>query len=254
VLHYSLKKFFRNLRNQTRIPGTMYAERGESGMQADRSGIKAEFVAGYAEKIFYFCLRKCGGAAEAEDLAQDIILNVLAALGTAEPSNLRAYVWRIARNRYARWADANRRRGESVSGAVFDELDVPGAPSPEEDIARADDVRLLRRELAFIASDYRKIVVSHYIDNCGVSDIAAALNLPRGTVLSRLHRARNKIKEGFEMSREFGVLSYKPENVGFIMSGESGRDGALVLFEPFARQEHPARLLPQPATGRTPGD
>jgi RNA polymerase sigma factor (sigma-70 family) len=189
------------------------------------------FVADYAEKIFYFCLRRCGGAAEAEDLSQEITLNILSALRRTEPRNLSAYVWRVARNRYARWADAKRRRRESVSGADFDETGEPGALTPEAELVRAEDLRLLRRELAFIASDYREIVVAHYIENRSLEDIARSLSLPSGTVRSKLRRAREKLKEGISMSREFGVMSYKPESVDYIINaGElPSPDG-----EPFA--------------------
>ena len=59
----------------------------------------------YAEKLFYFCLKKTGDSFEAEDLTSDILVSILSALqkGT-EPSNFSAYVWQIARNRYAAWA------------------------------------------------------------------------------------------------------------------------------------------------------
>jgi hypothetical protein len=48
--------------------------------------------------------------------------------------------------------------------------------------------------------------------------------------VSKLYRIRQKLKEGIEMSREFGKLSYSPENVGFVMNGQSGRDGAPWCF------------------------
>jgi RNA polymerase sigma factor (sigma-70 family) len=185
------------------------------------------FVSEYAEKIFYFCLRKCGGAVEAEDLASDITLNLLTALRTAQPASLSAYVWRVARNRYARWTDAKRREreSESVSGAGLDELDAAGGDTLEAEFVRAEDVRLLRRELAFIAGDYREIIVAHYIDDRKIDDIARSLSLPRGTVLSKLHRARQKLKRGMIMSREFGVMSYKPENINIVYNGEFASDG-----------------------------
>ena len=62
-------------------------------------------------KLYYFCLKKTSDRGEAEDLTQDIALQVLTALrGGRQPENFSAYVWKIARNRYAAWADGKRRR------------------------------------------------------------------------------------------------------------------------------------------------
>jgi RNA polymerase sigma factor (sigma-70 family) len=187
------------------------------------------FVAEYAEKLFYFCLRKCGDADEAEDLTSDITLNILLALRNgAVPRDFKAWVWQIARNRYAKWAEQKRRRRESVSGADWYELDEYDAaePTPEAELIHAEDLSGLRRELAFIASDYREIVVAHYIDDRTLEDIARSLSLPGATVRSKLRRAREKLKEGMKMSREFGVLSYKPENIDMRFNcSEFPRDG-----------------------------
>ncbi|MCL2212361.1 MAG: RNA polymerase sigma factor [Oscillospiraceae bacterium] len=180
---------------------------------------KAAFATEYAEKIFYFCLRKCGNSTEAEDLAQDIVLCLLISLGKTQPDNLHAYVWQVARNRYAKWAAGKRKRLDSESGTELHDLEFADTSSPENECIHAEDLRLMRRELAFIAQDYREIVVAHYIDNRTVSHIAHHLDLPRGTVLWRLHRAREKLKEGMNMSRNFGSKSYKPEEVAFHASG-----------------------------------
>jgi len=63
-----------------------------------------EYAAEYIEKVFYFCLRKCGNANEAEELAQTIALRVIEALHRGNvPEHFPAWVWRIARNEFARW-------------------------------------------------------------------------------------------------------------------------------------------------------
>jgi DNA-directed RNA polymerase specialized sigma24 family protein len=98
--------------------------------------------------------------------------------------------------------------------------------TPETDVIHTEDLKLLRRELAFIAEDYREIVVAFYIDDLSVNDISKTCSLPRGTVLSKLYRARKKLEEGMKMSREFGTLSYKPENIDLDFStGKITTDG-----------------------------
>jgi RNA polymerase sigma factor (sigma-70 family) len=106
----------------------------------------------------------------------------------------------------------------SVSGTELDES-VSDNTSVEDDYVFSEEKSLLRRELAFIASDYRNIVVSYYIDDRNLKDIATSLNLPEGTVKTRLFKARKLLKEGMNMAREFGVRSYKPEEIKFSASG-----------------------------------
>ena len=83
-----------------------------------KDNLIGDFTENYMEKLFYFCLKKTGNHVEAEDLTQDISLNILIALnkGTV-PINFSAWVWQIARNRYSAWADAKHRRLESVTGS-----------------------------------------------------------------------------------------------------------------------------------------
>ncbi|MBR6563327.1 MAG: sigma-70 family RNA polymerase sigma factor [Clostridia bacterium] len=178
------------------------------------------FTDEYTEKLFYFCLKKTGNSVEAEDLASDIALNVLTALKKGViPDSFSAYVWQIARNRYSRWADDKRKRSERISGEDIENFEVESDESTENEMIHSEELKLLRRELAFISSEYRSILIAFYIDDRRVTDIADTLDLPKGTVMTKLRRARTKLKEGMNMAREFGARSYKPENVDFSSSG-----------------------------------
>lgn len=179
-----------------------------------------EYVTEFMEKVYYFCLKKTGSPDGADELAQDISLGIISSLskGTV-PEDFAAYVWRSARNRYADYAEKRRKSRERDGGDVY-ELECPsGEKSPEESAVLAEQLSLLRRELAFISEDYRKIVVAFYIDDRSISDISSALGLPENTVKSKLYRARKILKEGIDMAREFGPKSYKPENISFVASG-----------------------------------
>lgn len=64
-----------------------------------------EFAENYMEKLFYFCLKKTGSNVEAEDLTQDIALNIITALNKGTiPTNFAAWIWQIAHNRFSVWA------------------------------------------------------------------------------------------------------------------------------------------------------
>ena len=180
-----------------------------------------EFSENYVEKLFYFCLKKTGNQDEADDLTQDITLQIVAALnkGTV-PDSFSAWIWQIARNRYSVWAKEKHNRNESVTDTDVYDYEIEDAnESISDELIHSEQMALLRRELAFIKSDYRNIVVTYYIENKSIRDIASALSLTESAVKQRLFRARNILKEGMEMARTFGKRSYNPENITYAADG-----------------------------------
>ncbi len=183
-----------------------------------------EFVENYIEKLFYFCLKKTGSHIEAEDLTQDIALQIITALNKGTiPTSFSAWVWQIARNRYSVWATEKHNRNESVTGSDIGDYELEDeSENILDEMIHTEQMALLRRELAFIKSDFRNIVVAYYIENKSVRDIASSLSISISAVQQRLHRARIILKEGMNMAREFGKLSYNPENISFINNGIHG--------------------------------
>ena len=185
-----------------------------------------EFAENYMEKLFYFCLKKTGNQVEAEDLTQEIALQIITALNKGTiPTSFSAWVWQIARNCYAKWAKEKHSQNESVTGSDIGDYEIEDeSENILDEMIHTEQMALLRRELAFIKSDYRNIVVAYYIENKSVRDIASSLSLSISAVQQRLHRARILLKEGMDMAREFGRLSYKPEEVNFISNGLFGKN------------------------------
>ena len=186
-----------------------------------------EFTENYMEKLFYFCLKKTGNTVEAEDLTQDVSLQIITALNKGTiPTSFSAWVWRIARNRYSVWAKEKHSRNESVTGSNIGDYEIADeSETILDEMIHTEQMALLRRELAFIKSDYRNIVVAYYIENKSVRDIATSLSISISAVQQRLHRARIILEEGMNMAREFGKLSYNPENIAFVMNGMVGKSG-----------------------------
>lgn len=192
-----------------------------------RDRLVSEFAENYMEKLFYFCLKKTGRSVEAEDLTQDIALQIITALNKGTlPTSFSAWIWQIAHNRYSVWAKEKHDRNESVTGSDISDYELEDeSRNILDEMIYAEQTALLRRELAFIKSDYRNIVVAYYIENKSTREIALSLSLPANTVKSRLLRARQILKEGMDMAREFGKLSYSPENIAFVMNGMYGKNG-----------------------------
>ena len=192
-----------------------------------RDQLIKEFAEDYMEKLFYFCLKKTGNAVEAEDLTQDAALQIITALNKGTiPTSFSAWVWQIVRNRYSVWAKAKHSRNESATGSDIGDYEREDeSENILDEMIHTEQMALLRRELAFIKSDYRNIVVAYYIENKNVREIAESLSISISAVQQRLHRARIILKEGMNMAREFGKLSYKPENISFWVNGMHGANG-----------------------------
>ena len=130
------------------------------------------FTENYMEKLFYFCLKKTGNNVETEDLTQDISLQIITALNKGTiPTSFSAWVWRIAHNRYSVWAKEKHSRNESVTGSDIGDYEIEDEGENILDkMIHTEQLALLRRELAFIKSDYRNIIVAYYIENNSVRD------------------------------------------------------------------------------------
>ena len=168
------------------------------GTNEMRDQLISGFTENYMEKIFYFCLKKTGSNDEAENLTQDIALQIITALNKGTiPTRFSAWVWQIARNRYSVWATKKHKRNESVTGSDIGDYEIEDeSENILEKHIHTEQLALLRRELAFIKSDYRNIVVAYYTENKNVREIAESLSLSTNTVKSRLLRAREILKEG----------------------------------------------------------
>ena len=190
-----------------------------------RDKLVQDFVDNYMEKIFYFCLKKTSNRLDAEDLTQDIALNVIDGLNRGTiPDNYSAWIWQIARNVYSKWAIKKRIKKENINSIDIYDIDiVDDTPNVIDEMIYDEQLALLRRELAFIKSEYRNIIVAYYLENKNIKDIAKSLNLSVDAIHQRLHRARNVLKEGMNMTRTFGKRSYNPELIRYVMNGRCGK-------------------------------
>ena len=108
-----------------------------------------EFAENYMEKLFYFCLKKTGNQIEAEDLAQDIALQIITALNRGTiPTSFSAWVWQIARNRYCVWAKNKHDYAESVTGADIGDYEIEDeSENVVGEIIHSEQMARLRREI-----------------------------------------------------------------------------------------------------------
>ena len=162
----------------------------------DREAFASLFDA-FAPRVKSFMIRKGASPDLAEDLVQETMINVWTKAGMYDPAKgtVLTWVFTIARNlRIDRI-----RRESSRPLAELGEYDAPSdAPGSEEILARKDEARCVARALAGIPPEQREILMLSFVDDVPQSEIARRLNLPLGTVKSRMRLAYNHLRKTLE--------------------------------------------------------
>jgi RNA polymerase sigma-70 factor (ECF subfamily) len=139
------------------------------------------------DRVFLLCLGFVGNAADARDLAQETFAKALAHAREARPETLPAWLMRIARNTCLDLARRRTSRGpqEPVSEGCAVERETP-----EDHAGRQEEIAIVRRAVAALPPRLRDVLVMREYGELPYEEIAAALGIRRGTVMSRLNRAR----------------------------------------------------------------
>ena len=156
----------------------------------------AELVARYQDRVYNTCYRLCHNHADALDLTQSAFLKALEALPRFE-ARAQFYTWlyRIAVN-LALSARRSQRLRKTVS---LDHPDAPQrAPAANDAVERVDHCEAYERveqALQQLEPDFRAAVVLKDIEGLDYAAVAAILEVPTGTVKSRIHRGRMMLRE-----------------------------------------------------------
>jgi RNA polymerase sigma-70 factor (ECF subfamily) len=127
----------------------------------------------------------------ADDIAQDIWLRVLRGIGRLrDPAKLRAWLFGIA---HRTWIDTLRTR-YAAPVASIDEVDQPELPDPMAADELEQELAAVERELSRLPAIEREALTLFYLRELSLHEIAQALDIPVGTVKSRLHRARRMLR------------------------------------------------------------
>jgi RNA polymerase sigma factor (sigma-70 family) len=127
---------------------------------------------------------------QAQDVAQEAMLRALRYFHAFRGEEARPWLLRIVRNT---WSDFRSRRGANDQPLEVVEDRAAEGPDPEESALAGDRRRHVVAALAALPSDAREILVLREIEDFSYKHIASVLDLPVGTVMSRLARAREKL-------------------------------------------------------------
>ncbi len=170
--------------------------------KAGDRGAYAEIVTRYQDRVYTLCLRWLDVSTLAEETAQDVFLALFRSLPNFRgESQLSTFIWRVAVNHCKNRRLYRKRRHENA----HDSFDAPerddrparqyAADQPDADagVFREQAGRLVQAALDTLDEETRQIILLRDVEDLPYEEIADILELPRGTVKSRLHRARAQL-------------------------------------------------------------
>ena len=171
------------------------------------------------DKVFFYCIKRCNSRIDAEDLSQDILLDIMININKGiKIENFDYYIWQICKNHYSKYIARKVKDRENVM--FVEEIDEPGNESSSLDkLIDSEKISMINAAIKLLSKDYSEILYSYYIEDRSLSFIAEKLNLPLGTVKRRLFDIRHKLKEYLKMERINGKKAFVPKEYKTHRSG-----------------------------------
>lgn len=144
----------------------------------------------FRPRLYRLAWSWCRDAQLADDLAQECLLRGLQRVDQLRNSDqLEVWLTRILANLHK---DHLRRRKETID---VDDAELAGDYGPEQEVQRHDLVARVRGAIDCLNDDQRKVLTLVDLMEFSYADVAQALDIPVGTVMSRLSRARGRLKQ-----------------------------------------------------------
>lgn len=161
-----------------------------------------DLIDAHYQALYRYAFRLSGSSSDAEDLTQEAFGKALTRLSQLrEPDKARGWLFRILRNGYLRRIRDEKRHRIVPLDAVGDVPERPADTMPDLDPAR------LQVALNELDESFRTPIILYYFEEFSYKDIAEQMELPIGTVMSRLARAKAYLRTA-------------------LTNGESGEPGA----------------------------
>ncbi|CAM4010751.1 RNA polymerase sigma factor SigW [Mesobacillus zeae] len=161
-----------------------------------------EIVELYRDKVFQLCYRMLGDRHEAEDIAQEAFIRAFININSFN-QNLKfsSWIYRIATNLCI---DRIRKKKPDY----FLDAEVPGTEGltmysqissdtvlPEDELESLELQDEVQKEISKLPEKYRMAIVLKYIEELSLNEISEILDLPLGTVKTRIHRGREALRQ-----------------------------------------------------------
>ncbi len=169
-----------------------------------------ELVRRHTGRVFNLCYRFTGNPAEAEDLSQEVFLRIFRTLASYRPAFGAFPTWLTSVTRNLLVDHYRRSRRDRLTDSIDDAMPVleekhSTARAPDK-LAQASELSLqLQRALARLSPELREAVILRDLQSLEYNEIQTVLQVPEGTVKSRINRGR------IELARVLEEMGVRPE-------------------------------------------
>lgn len=158
-------------------------------MDAQSGQVRAleKLVSRWQRRLWWHAYNLTGSSDGAWDITQETWLGIVRGLGRLhDPARFRAWAYRIATNKSNDWLRRN----------VHVPIPEPGSDAPQQtnEQQSGETARDVREMIRRLPRQSRAVLTLYYLEQLSVPEISVALNIPNGTVKSRLHAARTEFK------------------------------------------------------------
>ena len=183
--------------------------------QEDRDRLFAEQAIPLIDQLFGAALGMTRNRADAEDLVQETFMKAYTKFHQYQQgTNIKAWLYRILTNTYITHYRKAQRSPKRSGGEEVEDWQLAAAASHDEKgLVSAEAEALdnipsseLRTALESLSEDQRVVVLLSAVEGFAYKEIADMLDIPIGTVMSRLHRGRKNLREGLSaLAAEYGI-------------------------------------------------
>ena len=142
----------------------------------------------YATDVLRVCYFYLSDREKAEDVCQDVFVRLMTTHPLLQPGREKSWLLKVALNRCRDlWRGAWLKR-VSLGGPTFELI-----PAPDE-FSRRDDQQAMMAAINQLPATFKEVILLHYYQGMNIAEIAQMLELPEGTISSRLSRGRKKLE------------------------------------------------------------
>lgn len=177
----------------------------------------ARLVKRWEEPIRRLCTRMTGDPQRGEDLKQETFLRLFEKRKDYQPTGrFSTFLWRIALNQcYDELRRQQRRREWTASAAEGEGADPPAdEPGPDTQTATLEEGELVRQAVLQLPDIYRAVIVLRHYEDMKLAKIAEVLEIPEGTVNSRMAEALSRLSR--LLKPKFQEAAVPPHSAPFI--------------------------------------
>jgi RNA polymerase sigma-70 factor (ECF subfamily) len=165
-----------------------------NGFQSRPTVEISQLVDQHYESVFRFAYRLSGTSHEAEDISQQAFLDAQRKLDTLrDPDKVRAWLFMIVRNLYRRQIRDRVTHGEVALEVLTEPVDQKR--ESDKQVEQSLDSESLQQVLNELPEEFRSVLLLFYFRELSYREIAEQLDIPVGTVMSRLSRGKKQLRE-----------------------------------------------------------